>query len=103
MNNFQQHSRLLDLPTEILARIVEPVIGGQVLHVKLKRDPDHELYCSQREKCWVSRAQGFYLTPCVAQVSEQQAWEDFQSSIIRTACHKETVRNITCRRPIPGI
>ncbi|KAI4222376.1 MAG: hypothetical protein LQ349_007643 [Xanthoria aureola] len=80
MNNPQQHSRLLDLSTDILARIVELVVGAQVLHVKLKRDPDHELYCSQREKCWVSRAQGFYLTPCVAQVSEQQAWEDFQSS-----------------------
>ncbi|KAI4107281.1 MAG: hypothetical protein LQ339_002679 [Xanthoria mediterranea] len=79
MNNVKQHSRLLDLSNEILARIVELVIGGQVLHVRLKRDPDHGLYCWLGKKCWLSRAQGFYLTPCEAQVSEQQAWEDFQS------------------------
>ncbi len=60
MSYRQLHSRLLGLPAEILQRIVKMVIGGQVLHVYLKGES------------------GFYLTPCVAHIFEQQAWEDFQ-------------------------
>lgn len=78
MDSLQQHSRLLGLPTEILKRIVELVVGGQVLHVKLKRDGYHGCHCWKYEECPRLRGRGFYVTPCVAQVSEQQAWEEFQ-------------------------
>ncbi|KAI4266238.1 MAG: hypothetical protein L6R38_008866 [Xanthoria sp. 2 TBL-2021] len=78
MDSLQQRSRLLGLPTEILKRIVELVVGGQVLHVNLKRDAYHVCHCWKYEECPRLRGPGFYITPCVAQVSEQQAWEEFQ-------------------------
>ena len=77
MKSLEQNSRLLGLPTEILKRIVEFAIGGQVLHVILKRDAYHK-GCRRYETC-PNRRHGFYITLCAARISEQQAWEEFHS------------------------
>ncbi|KAL8662981.1 MAG: hypothetical protein Q9168_008168 [Polycauliona sp. 1 TL-2023] len=79
MDVLNQSSRLVSLPTEILKRIVELAIGGQILHVSLKHEAKHEQRC-WKDDCPEFKGPGFYISPCVARISEEQAWEDFQKT-----------------------
>ncbi|KAL8993263.1 MAG: hypothetical protein Q9169_006475 [Polycauliona sp. 2 TL-2023] len=88
MDVVKQDSRLLSLPTEIITQIIELAIGEQVLHVNLKRDADHGWRCFSDE-CPVFQGSGIYMTRCVAQTTERQAWEDFQTKTSHSVPKKD--------------
>ncbi|KAL8827444.1 MAG: hypothetical protein Q9170_007010 [Blastenia crenularia] len=78
-----QASRLLSMPQEIIDLIMDYVIGHQVLHVDKKGviQEDHVDMCERDQYLCTARlgpAPPFLMSICAADISEDEAWSDFQ-------------------------